>query len=104
MFGKNNELDNEINDIFNKLTDSIDDDDNPIIKAIDNTLGLPNSVKRDVKGNYVNYVNTLKSEYSQYLFEKEKQLTELQQNYIQTLRKFDLVVTGNDGKILRIKK
>jgi len=100
MFGKNNELDNEINDIFNKLTDSIDDDDNPIIKAIDNTLGLPNSVKRDVKGNYVNYVNTLKSEYSQYLFEKEKQLTELQQNYIQTLRKFDLVVTGNDGKIL----
>jgi hypothetical protein len=99
-FGKNDKLDNEINDIFSKLTNSIESDDNPIIAAINNNSGINNSTKRDVRGNYVNYVKSLKSEYSQYIFEKEKQITELQQNYLQTLRKFDLVVTGNDGKIL----
>jgi hypothetical protein len=102
IYGKSNYIDTNSDLIKNQFTKAINDINsttNPIIKKL-LTYNFPENVIRDVRTNMVNYLNSLESTFSNGVATTMQDVVTFEQNYVQIIRKIDLVMNLTDGKIL----
>ncbi|MDB0072866.1 hypothetical protein OAA60_01230 [Porticoccaceae bacterium] len=103
IYGKPENTQKNIDNLFEFLINDIKFTDNgpPTNYIITNLegLGFSVSVMNEVTNNMVNYVNDYKVEFSSPIFTKINEITEQQQNMVQTLREVNLISQKFDGKI-----
>jgi outer membrane protein OmpA-like peptidoglycan-associated protein len=99
IFGKPENVEDKIDDLFVELINDVNSDTNYLIK---NLIGFNFSEKiiRDVKSNIINYINEYKNEFSNNIFGIINEIVLKEQSLVQNLRKINLITEKIDGKIL----
>ena len=105
LFGKPSQLEKDINNVFTKLTDDIDNDSEGYINYLINEVRFfSNKTIRNIKRNYKDYLANYRSGYQNGATSILQSLTDIQTGYIQTLSRANVipypgtvVTTGTDG-------
>jgi len=103
LYGKPKNEANRINVLFEKAVSNINDGSNPILKELfgnNNNNGFTPLDVQKVKNNMVGYVNGLKDVLLTTIATITQELTISEQDYVQVIRKCNLVYNKTDGKIL----
>lgn len=102
IYGKPEKTQGNIDNLFQFLIDDINtpivNNENFIIKELNEKEFSPSDIE-SVQTNIVNYINEERPEFSSPIFTKINEITEQQQNMIQTLRQINLILREFDGKI-----
>jgi hypothetical protein len=102
IYGKPENTQTNIDNLFKFLIDDIqkpiDNNENFIIKGLREKKFSYSKIS-SVQTNMVNYINGYKVTFSSPIFTKINEITEQQQNMIQTLRQINLISKKFDGKI-----
>jgi hypothetical protein len=99
IYGAPNKMDAKIKEIFDKVILEIQDQTNPIISELNTIEWQPKDLSAVIT-NMVDYINSLSSEFSNGIFTTIQELVLLEQDYVQNLRKINLVADLTDGKII----
>ena len=93
-----------VDEEFTKCITNINNNSNPIIIELDKKFkainGQPNPYIELVKKNMVSYIEGFRSTYSQGITTNIQDLTQIQQTYVQIIRKINLLIWKTDGKLL----
>jgi len=102
IFGKSNNVEDLINKEFKLCIEDIDNDFNPIIDKLLKKYGFAQSPEKlnGVKNNMKEYISNLEKTFTNGVSTIIQDLTLFQQNYVQLIRKVNLVTSKTDGKIL----
>jgi len=100
IFGKSDKYQSLITDEFKGCLSDIDSFDNPILKKLLNTYQFSKEQLSPLVLNMKEYINNLEKTFTNGLTTITQEMTDFQQNYVQIIRKINLVVTKTDGKIL----
>jgi hypothetical protein len=100
LFGKSNNIEKRINQIFGNLEGNIKDDEDLFIQFISNKQrGFSKKLIRVVKDNYVNFVKNKRASFQGPISTITQGLTAIEQTYIQTLGKLNFIIyPGETGK------
>ena len=99
IYGKPN-YESELDTAFENVLATIKDGSNVLVTRLTESFGSDSQAIQIFKENLTNYIKNLKSEFSTGLATVVQELTIGQQNYVQILRKLNVVVDKLDGKIL----
>lgn len=109
IFGKPNmsetnvALQTLIDNQFNGVIDDINNNSNPIILNLKNFFpnnSYDDKPLRDVKTNLINYIKSIQANFSSGIMNIVQEMVIFQQNYVQIIRKLNVVAQLTDGKIL----
>jgi len=102
IFGKSNKVEDYISKEFKSCIENIDNGFNPIIDTLLKKYGFVNSQQKldGVKNNMKEYISNLEKTFTNGVSTIIQDLTLYQQNYIQLIRKINLVTSKTDGKLL----
>ena len=100
LFGKSNNIEKRINQIFGNLESNITDDEDLFIQFISNKQkGFSKKLIRVVKDNYINFVKNKRASFQGPISTITQGLTAIEQTYIQTLGKLNFIIyPGVTGK------
>jgi hypothetical protein len=100
IFGKPNETQEKLDDLFNNVINDIGSETNPLVKAlIDGGFTSDSLEVRTIKQNLISFVEGVRSRFNTDLFKIIQEITTQEQNTVQIIRKLNLVDTKTDGKI-----
>jgi hypothetical protein len=99
IYGKPNNVENKVNKLFEKTVSDIKKRNDPFMFTIDNSNNLKNSDKKEIERRLINFVEDSKTEFSLNLNNDLSNLINIQQDYIQNIRKFNLILTKTDGSL-----
>jgi hypothetical protein len=98
IFGKAQNIEDNIIKLFDKALKDVNDKTNPIIKTIESSNGgWSNATKRDVINNLYNIISEKQQEVSNSVVGSLNEITKFQESWIQIFRKLDLVLAKTDG-------
>jgi hypothetical protein len=104
LFGKPNNIEKQIDKIFNTLSSDIDDNTEGFIQYIsDPSKNFSTKTIRQLKTNYVNVVKNKKGEFQNAITTISQSMVNVQQNYINTIGRINTITypsvinTGTDG-------
>ena len=100
IFGAPKNVESKIKQIFDAVKTGISDKTNPIISEFDKIDWQAKNITA-VIDNMTDYINGLSTDFTSGIFTTLQELTTLQQDYVQTIRKLNLVSKQEtDGKII----
>jgi hypothetical protein len=100
IFGKPNEIQEKLDDLFNNIINDIGNETNPIVEGLIDANFTSDSIEvRTLKQNLRSFVDGVKSRFNADLFKTIQEITTQEQNTVQIIRKLNLVDTKTDGKI-----
>jgi hypothetical protein len=102
LYGITKNATNRLDSLFQKVIDGINDDTNPLLAKVfegRRDKFKPSDVA-SLKTNMINYVSGLKSQIDSTISTTLQDLTIQQQDFVQVIRKCDLIYLKTDGKIL----
>ena len=100
IFGISSKFTPRVDDLFNEMDKDIDSlQDNYLVSELVKT-GKYEQYLPNIKTNFKNYVNNLKSELLSTISEKNNNLSKQEINMVQTIRKLNIVADLTDGKIV----
>ena len=105
IYGKPEGVEKRLNDLFTMVINDINTDvgaPNPIIDELLKKFDVGSLAIRGVRKNMTDYITNLSSTFQSQITTITQELTILQQNYIQNIRKLNLINSKTDGKILDI--
>ena len=98
IFGKPQNYEDKITNLFDEALKDIDNKENPIIKAIeDNNSNWSKATKRDVMNTLYEIVSEKQQEVSNSVVGTLNEITKFQESWVQIFRKLDLVLFKTDG-------
>jgi outer membrane protein OmpA-like peptidoglycan-associated protein len=103
IYGKSNYTEKDTDLIKKQFTDAIaaiNSTNNPIIKGLLKNFDPNSKAIRDVRTNMVDYVNSLETTFSNGITTIMQEVVVFEQNYVQIIRKINLVTNLTDGKLL----
>jgi len=103
IYGKPNYTEKNVDQIKKQFTDAIaaiNSTNNPIIKGLLKNFDPNSKAIRDVRTNMVDYVNSLETTFSNGITTTMQEVVVFEQNYVQIIRKINLVTNLTDGKLL----
>ena len=103
IYGKPNYTEKNVDQIKKQFTDAIaaiNSTNNPIIKGLLKNFDQNSKAIRDVRTNMVDYVNSLETTFSNGITTTMQEVVVFEQNYVQIIRKINLVTNLTDGKLL----
>jgi len=92
-------MDNKIKEIFDKVKLEIQDQTNPIINELNTVEWQPKDLAAIIT-NMTEYIDNLYPDFSSGIFTTIQELITIEQEYVQSLRKINLVADLTDGKII----
>jgi len=93
LFGKPNDVDKKVDKIIKKFADDIDSNNEYLIKWID-SRNFTSKVKRKLKDNYINYINTKKNTFTTGLNTITQNIVLQEQNYISKIARANVITFG----------
>jgi hypothetical protein len=100
IFGAPKNVESKIKQIFDAVKTGISDKTNPVISEFDKIDWQAKNITA-VIDNMTDYINGLSTDFTSGIFTTLQELTTLQQDYVQTIRKLNLVSKQEtDGKII----
>ena len=100
IYGKPNNVQENIDLLFNKVIEDIETGQNDIVfEFVNNAYDLDSPETRVLVQNMKKYMEDYKSTYPTELFNIIQTITEQEQNWVQYVRKINFVLTNSDGKI-----
>jgi|688.fasta_scaffold24642_4 hypothetical protein len=102
IYGKPKEWEKEIDNRLAFALDDIDANNNPIIKKLGSFFNIDDDSKpiRDVKNNIKAYLENLATTYKNGVATTVQEIVVEEQNYVQIIRKINVVAQKTDGKLL----
>jgi hypothetical protein len=100
IYGKPKNMEDKVNKLFEKTINDISDKKGPFIENIYNTNGLKDKDKREVETRLKLFVESLRQDFSVNLNNEYTNFTIQQQDYIQYIRQFNLILIKIDGEKL----
>ena len=99
IYGAPNKMDNKIKEIFDKVKLEIQDQTNPIISELNTIEWQPKDLAAVIT-NMTEYIDNLYPDFSSGIFTTMQELITIEQEYVQSIRKINLVADLTDGKII----
>jgi hypothetical protein len=99
IYGAPNKMDSKIKQIFDKAKLEIQDQSNPIIDKLNDIEWQPKDLSAVIT-NMVEYMDSIYSEFSSGIFTTVQELILVEQEFVQNIRKINLVADLTDGKII----
>ena len=99
IYGAPNKMDSKIKQIFDKAKLEIQDQSNPIIDKLNDIEWQPKDLSAVIT-NMVEYMDSIYSEFSSGIFTTVQELILIEQEFVQNIRKINLVADLTDGKII----
>ena len=98
IYGKPSNVEDKLDKLFNKLNGDISQRNDPFMKVVvANDTGINNSDKREIENKLKEYVTGIKTDFITNVSNSVNDLVLLQQDYIQYIRKANLVLSKTDG-------
>ena len=98
IYGKPSSVEDKLEKLFNKVNGDISQRNDPfMLLVIKNDQSINNSDKREIENKLKEYVSNIKTDFITNVSNSVKDLVLLQQNYIQYIRKSNLVLSKTDG-------
>lgn len=98
IYGKPKNIEDRLNSLFDRVNDDISKRNDPFMLEI-NKSNITESDKRKVENKLKEYVTTIKDDFVLNLTNNLTSLTTNQQDYVQFIRKFNLLLTKTDGSL-----
>lgn len=100
LFGKPNNIEKRINQIFGDFEKNIKDDEDLFIQFISGgNRDFSPKLIRVIKDNYFNFVKNKRASFQNAIFKTTQELTTIEQSYIQTLGRLNFIIyPGETGK------
>jgi len=100
IYGKPSGWQVSVENTFSRVQDSISNNTNPIIDFLSKFYNVNDDSFpiRDVKKNMQEYISNLQNDFLSPIATKVQDLVKQQQDYVQTIRKINVVVDKTDGK------
>jgi hypothetical protein len=99
IYGKPNNVENKVNKLFEETVSDIKKRNDPFMMIIDKSNNLKNTDKKEIERRLIKFVEDSKTEFSLNLNNDLSNLINIQQDYIQNIRKFNLILTKTDGSL-----
>ena len=98
IYGKPSEVEDKLEKLFNKVNGDISQRNDPFMQVVTiNDQSITNSDKREIENKLKEYVSGLKTDFITNVSNSVKDLVLSQQDYIQYIRKANLVLSKTDG-------
>ena len=98
IYGKPSQVEDKLEKLFNKVNTDISQRNDPFMKVVvANDQLINNSDKREIENKLKEYVSGIKTDFITNVSNSVKDLVLLQQNYIQYIRKANLIISKTDG-------
>ena len=98
IFGKSQEFEDDSFKIFDKTLSDINQNENPILKAIKYANGgWSSATKRDVQNSLYTIVSEKEQEFNSGVVGSLNEITKFQEDWVQIFRKLDVVLANTDG-------
>jgi hypothetical protein len=98
IYGKPSQVEDKLEKLFNKVNTDISQRNDPFMLLVTaNDQSINNSDKREIENKLKEYVSGIKTDFISNVSNSVKDLVLLQQNYIQYIRKANLVLSKTDG-------
>jgi hypothetical protein len=98
IYGKPSQVEDKLEKLFNKVNTDISQRNDPFMKVVvANDQLINNSDKREIENKLKEYVSGFKTDFITNVSNSVKDLVLLQQNYIQYIRKANLIISKTDG-------
>jgi outer membrane protein OmpA-like peptidoglycan-associated protein len=98
IYGKPSQVEDKLEKLFNKVNTDISQRNDPFMLIVTaNDQSINNSDKREIENKLKEYVTGIKPDFITNVSNSVKDLVLLQQNYIQYIRKANLVLSKTDG-------
>ena len=98
IYGKPSSVEDKLEKLFNKVNGDISQRNDPFMSLVtQNDQSINNSDKREIENKLKEYVSNIKTDFITNVSNSVKDLVLLQQNYIQYIRKSNLVLSKTDG-------
>ena len=99
IYGKPNNVETKINKLFDLVSSDVSKRNDPFMIEIDKSKNLKFSEKRELERRLISFIENKKSDFSTNLNNDLSNLVNIQQDYIQNIRKFNLILTKTDGSL-----
>jgi hypothetical protein len=101
IYGKPESWEEKVNEYFNQALADVDNNNNPIIKELGKYYNITEAVfpMREIKTNLKDYLKGIKDKIILDVNGPLTSLVEVQQNYVQNIRKLNAIVDKTDGRI-----
>lgn len=100
IYGKPSDSEDMLDKLFNKVNGDISQRKDPFMNLVTiNDQSINNSDKREIENKLKEYVNNIKTDFITNVSNSVKDLVLLEQDYIQYIRKANLVLSKTDGII-----
>jgi len=98
IYGKPSEVEDKLEKLFNKVNGDISQRNDPFMQiVVNNDQSITNSDKREIENKLKEYVTGIKPDFITNVSNSVNDLVLLQQDYIQYIRKANLVLSKTDG-------
>ena len=98
IYGKPSQVEDKLEKLFNKVNTDISQRNDPFMQlVVANDSGINNSDKREIENKLKEYVMGIKPDFITNVSNSVKDLVLLQQDYIQYIRKANLILSKTDG-------
>ena len=98
IYGKPSQVEDKLEKLFNKVNSDISQRNDPFMQiVVVNDQRITNSDKREIENKLKEYVTGIKTDFITNVSNSVNDLVLLQQNYIQYIRKANLVLSKTDG-------
>ena len=98
IYGKPSNVEDKLEKLFSKVNGDISQRNDPFMQiVVNNDQSITNSDKREIENKLKEYVSGLKPDFITNVSNSVKDLVLLQQDYIQYIRKTNLVLSKTDG-------
>ena len=100
IYGKPKDVEDKVNKLFGRTLNDVSKDKDPFMSIIVSPQSnLKNSDKREVRRRLKSYITNMLEEFSLNLNNEYTPFINLQQEYIQYIRQFNLILTKTDGSL-----
>ena len=95
LYGKSDSYEERLNSLFDQVVTDVENDNNPIVMFMINTGKYKENTIRDLKNNMINYIKTIKSNFTLKLTTTIQDISTQEQNLISLISKINLELPLN---------
>ena len=99
IYGKPNKIENKVDKLFSETISDVKKRRDPFMEEIDKSINLKNSEKKEIERRLIQSIEAMQSDFSINLNNDISNLINVQQEYIQNIRKLNLILTKTDGSL-----
>jgi hypothetical protein len=98
IYGKPKDVEKKVDKLFELTIEDIKGNGNPFMDVIKGNQNLADSDKREIENRLIQYVENTKGDFSLNLNNEFTSFVTLQQDYVQLVRQFNVILTKTDGE------